>query len=98
MHFGFVIRTKNPTTGTLDYFAWQLQGSTRAECESRIREKFKLTNVYPPGYSGEVMHTLEAVLSCGECEDGYENSTELYEKACNKAAKMRKESSAGKVG
>jgi hypothetical protein len=97
MHFGFVLKTKAPD-GTLHFFACQMQGSSRDECEKRIRERFELTNVYAPGYIGEVMHTLEALLACGECEDGYENSTALYEKACNKASKLGKEQSGGKAG
>jgi hypothetical protein len=97
MHFGFILKTKDPVTGELGFWACQMQGTTRAECEKRLQEKFKLTNVYAPGYAGEVMHTLEAILTGGECEDGWENSSTLYEKACNKAAKLKKESS-GKAG
>jgi len=91
MHFAFILRCKLPN-GTIRHLAWQKLASSRKDVEKHIREKFAVTGAYLPGDHPPGKSELLDLIEAGECKDGYENSVQLYEDACNKALKLDKKS------
>lgn len=82
MHFAFILRCKLPD-GKICHLAWQRLASTRKEVEKHVRDAFaKDRNGCPVGTD------LVELIEAGECKEGYENSIQLYEDACNKIRKL----------
>lgn len=97
MHFAFVLRCKLPN-GKICHLAWQKLASSRKEMEKHIRESFAKNGAYLPGNHPPGKSELLELIEAGECKEGYENSTQLYEDACNKARKLdEKEAKAAKT-
>lgn len=88
MHFGFILKVEFPD-GTISHIPWQRYGGTRRETEKEVRASFERDNVYGPcPKDPKRLAKLLEILECGDCADGWENSSKLYEAACQKALKL----------
>lgn len=88
MHFAFILKVQYPD-GVISHIPWQRHGGTRRETEKEVRASFERDNVYGPLPKDPArLAELLDVLDGGECADGYENSTKLYDAACQKATKL----------
>jgi len=86
-HYGFIAKVKLKD-GKIQHFAWQRLATSRAEALKHVKSKLAEDNVYLPGTPKEKWGELLDILEAGECPEGYENSTQLYEDVCNKARKL----------
>lgn len=88
MHFAFILKIQFPD-GAIWHMPWQRYGGSRREAEKVIRDSFERDNVYAPQMKNPSrLGVLLDMLDCGECEDGIQNSSDLFEAACKKAARL----------
>lgn len=78
MHYAFIKKVSR--SGTLYHLAHVLLAPSIDEARTRVLKDFE--NGKMPG------EVLEKLIDFGQCKDGYDNSTDLYEKCCKQAAKL----------
>ncbi len=88
-HFGFLVKVKHKD-GTVRHYARQRLSGTRAEALKVIKGNFEENNVYLPGSTKENWADLVEIVDAGESDEGYENSTQLYDDVCKKGEKLNK--------